>query len=95
MAKDKATVTLTAGGKSVTVNEDDLKNIANSFPIQTAAVIKGVKITKEGGEIQLEGCNLSGDQYKKLARYVAESESVRVHITPLQGELPFEDKAGE
>lgn len=95
MAKEKETVTISAGGKSVTLDREKFDKVVDSFPIQTAAVIKGVKITKEGGEIQLEGCNLSGDQYKKLARYVAEGESVRVHIAPLQGELPFEEKSGE
>jgi hypothetical protein len=94
MATDKETITLSAGGKSVTLDREKFDEAVESFPIQTAATVKSVKITKEGGEIQLVGCNLSGDQYKKLSRYVAEEESVRVYIVPLQGTL-FEEKSGE
>lgn len=87
--KDHATVTLESGGKSVTMDADRFGDAAKRIgkAIQTAAVIKGVKITKDGGEIQVEGCNLTGDQYKKMSRYVAEEESVMVAIYPLQGEL--------
>lgn len=58
----------------------------------TMATIKSVKIDKDGSQILLENCKLSGSQYKKLSGIVADQTIVDVTISLIQAELPFEEE---
>ena len=100
MAKKKGnTATVEAGGKSVTVDADKfgetLGQVAERLSngrMTTTATIKSVKIDKDGSQILLENCKLSGSQYKKLAGIVADQTVVDVLISLIQQELPFEEE---
>jgi hypothetical protein len=93
--KKETTVTIEAGGKSATVSPETLAQAADRLGVgkmTTMATIKSVKIDKDGSQILLENCKLSGSQYKKLSGIVAEQTTVDVSISLIRSELPFEEE---
>lgn len=64
-------------------------------PIEITGKIKTMAIKWDTVDLNLTDCCVPKNQLERLTRQVNEDAVMVITITPVQSELPFEDKSGE